>query len=162
MLEEFLDIVINTWQTGIRGVGIADLLICLVIIISSMIARTLLNTVVINRIAKLADKTESQFDDEIVESLRAPFGVIPIAFGLYLITAYLPLTGTLDLLITNLVKMLVIYTIFSAFSNLTKPLFSIMGEGSWMTPAMSLWLRYEQGRIILLTPRGNVPSKVRF
>ena len=90
MLEEFLDIVINTWQTGIRGVGIADLLICLVIIISSMIARTLLNTVVINRIAKLADKTESQFDDEIVESLRAPFGVIPIAFGLYLITAYLP------------------------------------------------------------------------
>ena len=148
MLEEFLDIVINTWQTGIRGVGIADLLICLVIIISSMIARTLLNTVVINRIAKLADKTESQFDDDIVESLRAPFGVIPIAFGLYLITAYLPLTGTLDLLITNLVKMLVIYTIFSAFSNLTKPLFSIMGEGSWMTPAMSLWLSRVSGVLI--------------
>ena len=37
-------------------------------------------------------------DDEIIESLRGPIGLIPIAFGLYLITAYLPLHGSLDLI----------------------------------------------------------------
>jgi MscS family membrane protein len=36
--------------------------------------------------------------------------------------------------------MIVIYTIFSAFSNLTRPLLSVLGESSWLTPAMSTWL----------------------
>ena len=86
MFEEFFELVVETWQMGIRGVGLNDLIICFVIIIGSLVARTLLNTIAIDRIAKLADRTESEFDDEIVESLRTPFGVIPIAFGFYLIT----------------------------------------------------------------------------
>ena len=148
MFEEFLNLIVETWQIGIRGVGLSDLLTCLAIIIGSLVARTLLNTVVIDRIATLADKTESEFDDEIVESLRTPFGVIPIAFGFYLITAYLPLTGSLDLIATNLVKMVVIYTIFGALANITKPLFSLLGDSTWMTPAMSLWLSRVSGVII--------------
>ena len=100
MFEEFFELVVETWQIGIRGVGLNDLIICFVIIIGSLVARTLLNTMAIDRIAKLADRTESEFDDEIVESLRTPFGVIPIAFGFYLITAYLPLTGSLDLIMS--------------------------------------------------------------
>ena len=79
MFEEFFELVVETWQIGIRGVGLNDLIICFVIIIGSLVARTLLNTIAIDRIAKLADRTESEFDDEIVESLRTPFGVIPIA-----------------------------------------------------------------------------------
>ena len=45
MFEEFFELVIETWQMGIRGVGLNDLIICFVIIIGSLIARTLLNTV---------------------------------------------------------------------------------------------------------------------
>ena len=148
MIEEFLNLIVETWQIGIRGVGLSDLLACLAIIIGSLVARTLLNTIVIDRIVKLADRTESEFDDEIVESLRTPFGVIPIAFGFYLITAYLPLTGSLDLIATNLVKMIVIYAIFGALANITKPLFSLLGDSTWMTPAMSLWLSRVSGVII--------------
>ena len=148
MFEEFLNLITETWQVGIRGIGLSDLIACLAIIIGSLVARTLLNTVVIDRIAKLADNTESEFDDEIVESLRTPFGVIPIAFGFYLITAYLPLTGSLDLIATNLVKMIVIYTIFSALANITRPLFSLLGDSTWMTPAMSTWLTRVSGVMI--------------
>ena len=148
MFEEFLNLIIETWQVGIRGIGLGDLLTCLAIIIGSLVARTVLNTVVIDRIAKLADNTESEFDDEIVESLRTPFGVIPIAFGFYLITAYLPLSGSLDLIATNLVKMIVIYTIFSALANIIRPLFSLLGDSTWMTPAMSTWLTRVSGVMI--------------
>jgi MscS family membrane protein len=148
MFEEFLNLIIDTWKIGIRGIGLSDLLACLAIVIGSLIARTLLNTIVIDRIAKLASRTESELDDEIVESLRTPFGMIPLAFGFYLITAYLPLTGSLDLIATNLVKMVVIYTIFGALANITKPLFSLLGDSTWMTPAMSLWLSRVSGVII--------------
>ncbi len=148
MFVEFFSLINEVWSTGIRGVGVLDLIICLTILIMSLFTRTLLNTVVLNRIATLADKTESEFDDEVVESLRAPFGIIPLAFGLYLITAYLPLTGSLDDVATNLVKMLVIYTIFSALANLTKPLFALLGDATWMTPAMGMWLSRVSGVMI--------------
>ena len=140
MINDFWNLIVETWQTGIRGVGIDDILICLAIIIGSLVVRTIFNTFLLDRIAKLAESSENTFDDEIVESLRGPFGLIPIAFGLYLITSYLPFSGSLDLIATNLVKMVVIYTIFSAFSNLTKPLLTMLGDNSWLTPAMSTWL----------------------
>ncbi len=148
MINDFWNLIVETWQTGIRGVGIDDILICLVIIIGALITRGLFNTYLIDKIAKFAESSESTLDDEIVESLRGPFGLIPIAFGLYLITAYLPFTGSLDLVATNLVKMIVIYTIFSAFSNLTSPLLSVIGESSWLTPAMSTWLSRVAGFLI--------------
>ena len=85
MFEEFLNLIIETWESGIRGVGLNDLLACLAIVIGSLIVRTLLNTIVIDRIAKLASSTKNEFDDEIVKSLRTPFGLIPLAFGFYLI-----------------------------------------------------------------------------
>ena len=148
MINDFWNLVIETWQTGIRGVGIDDILICLAIIIVSLVARTLFNTYLLDKIAKLAENSESTLDDEIIESLRGPFGLIPIAFGLYLITSYLPFSGSLDLVATNLVKMVVIYTIFSAFSNLTKPLLTMLGDNSWLTPAMSTWLSRVAGVLI--------------
>ena len=148
MINEFWNLIVETWETGIRGVGIDDILICLAIIIGSLVARTIFNTFLLDRIAKLAESSENTFDDEIVESLRGPFGLIPIAFGLYLITSYLPFSGSLDLIATNLVKMVVIYTIFSAFSNLIKPLLTMLGDNSWLTPAMSTWLSRVAGVLI--------------
>ena len=109
MIDDFWKIVVETWQTGIRGIGIDDILICLVIVIGSLVARNLFNTFLLDKIAKLDEGSETTFDYEIVESLRGPFGLIPIAFGLYLITAYLPFSGSLDLVTTNLVKMVVIF-----------------------------------------------------
>lgn len=148
MINDFWNLIVETWQTGIRGVGIDDILICLAIIIGSLVFRTIFNTFLLDRIAKLAESSENTFDDEIVDSLRGPFGLIPIAFGLYLITSYLPFSGSLDLIATNLVKMVVIYTIFSAFSNLAKPLLTMLGDNSWLTPAMSTWLSRVAGVLI--------------
>ena len=140
MINEFWNLVIETWQQGIRGIGIDNIIICLLIIMGSLVARALMNTYLLDKIAKLTEKSETTLDDEIIESLRGPFGLIPVAFGLYLITAYLPFSGSLDLIATNLVKMLVIYTIFSALANLTKPLLNLLSDNSWLTPAMTTWL----------------------
>ena len=148
MINEFWNLIVETWETGFRGIGIDDILICLAIIIGALVIRSLFNTYLIDKIAKFAESSESTIDDEIVESLRGPLGLIPIAFGLYLITSYLPFSGSLDLIATNLVKMIVIYTIFSAFSNLTRPLLSVLGESSWLTPAMSTWLSRVAGVLI--------------
>ena len=150
MINDFWNLVVETWEQGIRGIGIDNLIICLLILIGSLIARSLMNTYLLDKIASFTEKSETTLDDEIIESLRGPFGLIPIAFGLYLITTYLPFSGSMDMLATNLVKMLVVYTIFSALANLTKPLLNLLSDNSWLTPAMTTWLSRVAGVLIWL------------
>ena len=139
-MDNFWTILIETWQTGIRGFGISEIVISLLIIVLSLIIRSLINTKVIDWIGKQANKTDSTLDDDIIESLRYPIGLIPIAFGFYLVAFYLPLEGTLDFVATNLVKMFVIFTIFSALASVIGPLLSLIDD-KWMTAAMVDWLR---------------------
>ncbi|SVC21564.1 uncharacterized protein METZ01_LOCUS274418 [marine metagenome] len=139
-MDNFWTILVETWQTGIRGFGIGEIIISLLIIVLSLIIRSLINTKAIDWIGKQANKTDSKLDDDIIESLRYPIGLIPIAFGFYLVAFYLPLEGTLDFVATNLVKMLVIFTIFSALASITGPLLSFI-DNKWLTAAMADWLR---------------------
>ncbi len=141
MLSDFWSLVIDIWQKGISGISVNEIVVCIAIILCSLLLRSFINLKLINWVAKFAKRTQSSLDDEIIESLRNPVGLIPIAFGFYLITAYLPMTGSLDFIATNLVKMLVIFTIFSALANFATPLLSLIGGTSWLTPAMTTWFR---------------------
>ena len=102
MINEFWNLVLETWQQGIRGIGIDYIIICLLIILGSLVARALMNTYLLDKIASFTEKSETTLDDEIIESLRGPFGLIPIAFGLYLITTYLPFSGSMAVSYTHL------------------------------------------------------------
>ena len=139
-MDNFWTLVIETWETGIKGFGISEIVVCIFIIVLSLILRSFLITRVVDWIRDKADKTENKLDNKIIESLRNPIGLVPIAFGFYLITFYLPLQGTWDFVATNLVKMLVIITIFSSLGNLAGPLLSLLDD-KWMTKAMVDWLR---------------------
>ena len=139
-MNNFLEILKETWNEGIRGFGIGEIIICLVIIFTSWLLGKFLSNKLIDWLSKKADQTENELDDQIIESLRSPLGLIPIVFGFYLITFYLPLQGSIDFFATNLVKMLVIFTIFSALANLVGPLLSLLNS-KFMTEAMKDWLR---------------------
>ena len=139
-MDNFIEILKETWNEGIRGFGIGEIIICLVLIVVSWLIGRLLSTKLIDWLSKKAGQTDNRLDDKILESLRNPLGLIPIVFGFYLITFYLPLEGSVDFFATTIVKMLVIFTIFSALANLCGPLLSLL-DNKWMTEAMVDWLR---------------------
>jgi len=139
-MNDFIQLLKETWDEGIRGFGIGEIIICLVIILLSWLVGKFLSNKLVDWLSKKADETENELDDQLIESLRSPLGLIPIVFGLYLVTYYLPLEGALDFFATNLVKMLVIFTIFSAIANLIGPLLSML-DSKFMTEAMKDWLR---------------------
>ncbi len=139
-MNNFIEILKETWNEGIRGFGIGEIIICLVIIVVSWLIGRFLSTKLIDWLTTKASQTENRLDDKILDSLRNPLGLIPIVFGFYLITFYLPLEGSVDFFATTIVKMLVIFTIFSALANLCGPLLSLL-DSKWMTEAMVDWLR---------------------
>ena len=60
--------------------------------------------------------------------------------GLYLIIELLPLSGIADIFLTNIVKALIAYTIFSVLTKAIGPIFELLAIKSWVTAALSMWL----------------------
>ena len=116
-MQNFIDLFLSVWNQGLLGVSISQIIISLVILLIAFILRGVVSNIVIKWLEVLTAKTDSQVDDIILDSLKKPLGFIPITIGLYIITVYLPLSGLLDIIATNIVKAFVVFTIFSVLSN---------------------------------------------
>ena len=97
-------------------------------------------SVILNAFTKLANKTDSKIDDEILNALRKPIGLVPITIAIYVCTLILPLSGVIGDIATNIVKAFVIFTIFSVLANSVKPIFEALSTSSWLTASMQMWL----------------------
>ncbi len=139
-MQNFLDLFLEVWNQGLLGVSISQIIISLLVLTISFVLRGVISNIVIKWLEILTDKTESNLDDIILDSLKKPLGYIPLTIGLYIITIYLPLSGLLDLIATNIVKAFVVFTIFSVLSNAVNPLFKVLAGNTWLTSAMSSWL----------------------
>ena len=139
-MEGFFKLLAEVWEEGLLGIGLTEIFISISIVAVAFILRAFVVNRVFQWVESLADKTETEVDDVVFESLRKPVGYIPITLALYLVSIYLPLAGSLGTFIENLVKASLAFTIFSVFSNAVSPLFSILSKSTILTAAMTMWL----------------------
>ena len=139
-MEGFFKLLAEVWEEGLLGIGLTEILISISIVAVAFILRAFVVNRVFQWVESLADKTETEVDDVVFESLRKPVGYIPITLALYLVSIYLPLAGSLGTFIENLVKASLAFTIFSVFSNAVSPLFSMLSNSTILTAAMTMWL----------------------
>ena len=130
----------QVWDRGFLGIDLGSIITSLVVILIAFLFRGFVISVILNALGKLADKTESKIDDEILNALRRPIGFIPVTVALYICTLILPISGLVGEIATNIVKAFVIFTIFSALSNSIKPIFVALSTSSWLTASMQMWL----------------------
>jgi len=139
-MEGFFKLLAEVWEEGLLGIGLTEIFISISIVAVAFILRAFVVNRVFQWVESLADKTETEVDDVVFESLRKPVGYIPITLALYLVSIYLPLAGSLGTFIENLVKASLAFTIFSVFSNAVSPLFSMLSKSTILTAAMTMWL----------------------
>ena len=139
-MEGFFKLLAEVWEEGLLGIGLTEIFISISIVAVAFILRAFVVNRVFQWVESLADKTETEVDDVVFESLRKPVGYIPITLALYLVSIYLPLAGSLGTFIENLVKASLAFTIFSVFSNAVSPLFSMLSNSTILTAAMTMWL----------------------
>lgn len=139
-MDNFINLVSDVWTTGFLGVDLGSIISSFFVILMAMLFRGFIISVILNSLQKLASQTKSSIDDEILDALRKPIGIIPITIALYICTLILPLSGTFGDIATNIVKAFVIFTIFSALANSIKPIFAALSTSSWLTPSMQMWL----------------------
>jgi len=139
-MENFLSLINDVWNRGFFGIDLGSIISSLLVILIALLCRGFIISVILNSLSKLADRTDSKVDDEILDALRRPVGLIPITIAIYICTLILPLTGLIGDIATNIVKSFVIFTIFSALAGSIKPIFEALATSSWLTPSMQMWL----------------------
>ena len=89
-MDGFFNLILEVWNQDFLGISIGNVVISLIIIISSLVFRAVLVSRVFRFLETLAKETETEADDILLETLEKPLGNIPLALGLYLIIELLP------------------------------------------------------------------------
>ena len=139
-MDNLLNLTNEVWVEGLLGVSVTQIIVAILIMLLAVLGRVFFTRRVLTWLDKLTENTESKMDDVVFESLERPLGYVPIVIGLYVLTIYLPMSGSMGEFGGNLVKALVAFTIFSALMNTVSPLFAVLSNSTWLTPSMSTWL----------------------
>tara|TARA_B100001063_G_C16711700_1_gene528367 strand:+ start:38 stop:1123 length:1086 start_codon:yes stop_codon:yes gene_type:complete len=139
-MENFTKLIADVWNTGFLGIDLGSIISSLLVILIAFLFRGFVIAIILNALGRLADRTESKIDDEILNALKRPIGLVPITIALYICTLILPLDGLIGDIATNVVKAFVVFTIFSALANSVKPIFEALSTSSWLTASMQMWL----------------------
>lgn len=125
-MKKFWDLVVNVWTTGFAGSEIGRILIAILIFLCFLVLKRLFIKFVIGRVKKLADRSETELDDYLIESLEKPVGFIPVVIGIFLATEWLGLAGTFADVVEKFVRSLIVFSIFWFFYSLIVPLTSLL------------------------------------
>ena len=139
-MENFILLVSDVWSRGFLGINLGAIISSLGVILLAFLFRGFIISIILSSLSRLAAKTESKIDDEILNALKKPIGLVPVTIALYICTLILPISGVAGDIATNIVKAFVVYTIFSALANSVKPIFEALSTSSWLTASMQMWL----------------------
>ena len=80
-MENFINLVSEVWNRGFFGIDLGSIISSLLIILAAFLLRGFIISVVINTLNKLAGNTKTEIDDEILNALKKPLGLIPITIA---------------------------------------------------------------------------------
>ena len=128
VLSEFWMIVVSVWEDTVLGISVSRLMIGVGILFLCFVLRSLIARFLIYELRVLTKRTETLYDDLILDALAEPFKLIPIAFGIFFAGQTLLLEGTAATLVQNLVISLVTFIIFWGLYRITEPVSHVLSE----------------------------------
>lgn len=141
-LTKFLDLAKDVWGQGVFGLNIGDLFIACVILYAFIILRQLFTKIIIAWLGVIAKRSQTHFDDKAIECLEGPIRLLPIALGVFIASEYLYVEGNFSIFCMNLVRSLLVFSIFWAGYNLTDLVSELLGHAKRLfTPVMVDWLQ---------------------
>ncbi len=124
--QDLVELVQGVWTSGVAGVSVGTLVAALAVFLAFYLLRNLFTRTVLAGIRRLARRTRSNLDDEIVEALAEPIRLVPIILGLFFAAAILPLKGAGAEFAYNLERSLVAFAIFWALARASGPVGSLL------------------------------------
>ncbi|MEM6780964.1 MAG: mechanosensitive ion channel family protein [Pseudomonadota bacterium] len=113
---------VDIWQHGFMGVDIGKMLTAIAIFVGFLFLRGLFGKYVLNHLHKFTQKTNTRIDDKVVEALIPPIKFVPVILGVFFAVQYSGLYDTLGDLYYNVMRSLIVFTIFWALHRSITPI----------------------------------------
>ncbi|MCK5546929.1 MAG: mechanosensitive ion channel, partial [Rhodospirillaceae bacterium] len=140
-LNNFWQIVLDVWRTGIYGIDVSAIIVALGIFIAFLVFRQAITAIILTPLKIRAKKSANAVDDNIVEVLEGPVRMIPVTMGFFFAAEYMKLDSGLAEFAHNLVRSLIAFIIFWALYRMVSPLSQLLGKlEKVFTPALVDWL----------------------
>ena len=125
-LKSFWVQVESVLNTGFLGQPIGRGVLALCILLLAFVLRGLIAHVIASTLGKIAGRTKTKFDDELVAALKKPLTLFPMAAGIYFAAQALGASGEVDNFFELLTKSIIIIAIFWALFRLVDPVVSLV------------------------------------
>ncbi|MCG8471828.1 MAG: mechanosensitive ion channel family protein [Desulfobacterales bacterium] len=99
--------------------NVGQIIAALAIFLTSLFLRKSISKVVVNRLKKWTQKTETQVDDQIIDALKSPLNLLPVILGIFFAREVAGFDGTF---LARLIRSLVVFGLFWCLFNVVMPL----------------------------------------
>lgn len=157
-LRDFWTVVLDVWTYGFMGIEVGRILTALGIVIAFLILRHFFTQIVIGRLQRWAGRSDTRLDDAVVAALAPPIRFIPLLIGIFVAVAYLGVEGKLATVADNILRSLVVFTLFWLIFAAIGPFSFIFGRlehlltrpmVDWLVKALRIGVVFIGGAIIL-------------
>ena len=140
-LYSLMALIQEVWHIGVAGQGFDKILIALTIISFFIILRGLFSRFVVTFAKKIAGKTDTDFDDKLIDALEDPIKLLPVILGLFFAINYIDLNETYINVANLFIRSLIVFGIFWALYKVILPITLVFnGLESILTREMISWL----------------------
>ena len=122
MIQGFWEEVLKVWDTGIFGTNMGELFLAAGIFLLFLLARKIFFHTAMKSVQRMARKTQTDLDDQILETLEKPLEFAFVVVGLYIAGQYVILSETLSVIFAQVVRSLIAFTLFWAIFRAIDPL----------------------------------------
>ena len=122
MIQGFWEEVLKVWDTGIFGTNMGELFLAAGIFLLFLLARKIFFHTAMKSVQRMARKTQTDLDDQILETLEKPLEFAFVVVGLYIAGQYVILSETLSDIFAQVVRSLIAFTLFWAIFRAIDPL----------------------------------------
>jgi len=126
--SDIFDLISDLWESSGNVVGLRDFMIALGVLALFAIFRGLFSKLVISRLRRLVERSETDVDDRLLDALEKPIGFIFVILGLFFALQVLPLDGMPRELAGRGMQSLFVFGIFWALYEAIDPLTHSLGK----------------------------------
>ena len=122
VLENFKDLFLEIWQTGIAGVNFTQIGLAIAIFLFFLLLRGLISKFILQRLKNYVAKTSNKFDDALVQASEGPVKFFPVVLGIFIASSYMDFDGKMSIFVDNINRSLITILIFWLIHQIVEPI----------------------------------------
>ncbi len=137
-MTEFLNTVAEVWHTGVLGISLGDVMSFFLVLFAFLGLRRIFFRCVLGSLRAITQKTKTDLDDLVLESVEKPMGLAFVVVGFYMAGQFVPLGESGGAIFDKLIRSMIAVTLFWTLFRIIDPCSSLMDRAISMLASSSM------------------------